>query len=160
VKHTIVCLSVIAALAATRHAHACGQAGNGAAFVAYGALMTGVVVGSAVVIGGNVVTTVGGSVALAKKRPSLGFGIAGLVVGSLDVVFASLALAYGDRSDFNLGMSITFLAVGATNLGLGIANLAWRPKKPLDRAHLDVSPLFGRDATGRPMTGVGLRFVL
>jgi hypothetical protein len=120
----------------------------------------GVVVGGAVTIGANVVTVIGSSVALGRKKPNIGFGVASLIVGSLDTVGGSLLLGYGATNDFSLGFGVTFLALGVTNLTLGIANVAMRSPRAPAPAKASLYPIVGFDSSGHRMGGLGIRFVL
>jgi hypothetical protein len=160
VKTVIGILALAIVFGATRPAEACGSGGGGAA-LAWGALVVGGSVGGAVLVGANIATITGGSLAISRHRESRAWAVGNLVVGTVDTVGSSLYLGMSGHNDIQLGVTVPFLALGAVNFGLGIANLAAPNRRSaLERADLRLVPVSGLDSTGHQMGGVSLRFKL
>lgn len=72
----------------------------------------------------SVVSTVGNAVTYAQKKPHRGWMTSGFVCGFLNFISGPIILAYGrDASPaFGWGTGVAHVALGATNLGLAIAN--------------------------------------
>jgi hypothetical protein len=149
-------LSVLVLLAivwSTRPARADQDDARFAAGVASASL-----IGAGVVGLGTLVPLIGNAVKLGRHKPSHGWGVAGVVVGTLEAVAGTLTVSILGGSNFAAEIGTPFLAVGAANIGLGAASLVL--SKRVDRARVSIVPVSGLDSTGHQMFGAALRFTL
>jgi hypothetical protein len=147
VKKLVCVLAVLASLTAHRVARA------DSTDAAVGTAIAGGISIAAVTGAGSLVPLIGNSVTLGRHKPSRGWGIAGVVVGGLDVVGGALWLGLTSHYDFETAVGAPFVAVGAANILLGSVSLSlW------NRERVSVLPVGGLDSTGRKMSGAAVRF--
>jgi hypothetical protein len=151
-KALIAALVLVSSLGAARPARACGSGGFGVG-VTIGAIGGVSILGAA-----NVVTLAGSSVSLGRRKSSVGWGIGSLVVASVDVAGSTLLLSYTGPGF--LIIAGPFLAAGAANLAVGIANVVLANRRERELLRVQPVPLVGLDSTGHTMGGVGIRFRL
>lgn len=127
-----------------------GPDGPAAAFALVGALNTC-----------SAVSIVGNGVTLGMKKPHRAWMYSGFICGFLNVVAGPIVLVYGrDPSPtFGYAMGSTHFVLGATNLGLAIANAVLWHKQSIaaDAGALPpvaLLPYVGRDSSGGDVIGL------
>lgn len=87
-------------------------------------------VGEGIVVLGNAVTGVGSAVQVGRRRPSFGWSIASTVAGGVATLwggaFTYVFLSSGETDPGPLLFCLVPLALGATNLALGVSGLVRR----------------------------------
>jgi hypothetical protein len=146
-------LVLLGIIGSTRLAHADQDDAGFATAVVGGSL-----IGAGVLGLGTLVPLIGNAVTLGRHKPSHGWGVAGVVVGTLEAVAGTLTISIVNGSGFVAGIGTPFIAVGAANIGLGAASLVL--SKRAERARLSIVPVSGLDSTGHQMFGAALRFTL
>jgi hypothetical protein len=107
----------------------------------------------------SVVSTIGNAVTYAQKKPHRGWMTSGFVCGFLNFISGPIVLAYGrDASPaFGFGTGAGHVVLGATNLGLSIANaVLWHKQRIAADALPPVAllPYVGRDSAGGDVIGL------
>jgi hypothetical protein len=106
------------------------------------------VVGEVVVVGGSLTTSIGNLAQVGRERPSMGWTIAGFVLGGIATLWGGAwtlvtGANAGDGGDSDVlfwFFSLTPLVLGLASLGLSAMNVARRARAEPDEEALPVEP--------------------